>query len=153
VQVILLCFAINDRSTFAYLVEYFLQQCYVNQRYLENTQFYLIGLKADLEKDRAVSKEEAKMVAGELKMKYFEISCKQHPEGNLDESLRQISEDSLAYFTWRDFVQGDNENADKPKVKPVIMPQQQQQPRWQPLKFVASIVVQSLSKVVSWLWR
>jgi hypothetical protein len=41
----------------------------------------------------------SQMVAGELKMKYFEISCKQHPEGNLDESLRQISEDSLAYFT------------------------------------------------------
>jgi GTPase SAR1 family protein len=61
VQVILLCFAINDRSTFAYLMEYFLQQCYVNQRYLENTQFYLIGLKADLKKDRAVSKEEAKV--------------------------------------------------------------------------------------------
>jgi hypothetical protein len=39
------------------------------------------------------------MVAGELKMKYFEISCKQYPEGNLNESLQQIGEDAMAYYT------------------------------------------------------
>lgn len=32
-------------------------------------------------------------------MKYFEVSCKQYPQGNLNEMLQVLGEDALAAMT------------------------------------------------------
>jgi len=62
ISVILLCFALDDRSSFVHLLENILPLCYESRQLLIDTQFYLLGLKADLEKDRVVTKDEAQVI-------------------------------------------------------------------------------------------
>ncbi len=58
---VLLCFAIDDRSTFIKLFEETLVQCFNSLNVMEHPEFYLVGLKADLAQDRAVSVDEAEV--------------------------------------------------------------------------------------------
>lgn len=50
----------------------------------------LVGNKIDLEDDRKVSSEEAKSLADQHKMKYFETSAKQNR--NIDELMQHLME-------------------------------------------------------------
>jgi GTPase SAR1 family protein len=75
VNVLVILFSLNDRSSFTSLVETWLQTIYFirDSITIESINFLLVGTKVDLD-DRQVSKAEAQMLAHEFKFPYMEMN-------------------------------------------------------------------------------
>ena len=56
-----------------------------------NPVIYLVGTKCEKEDKREVSQERAKIVAGELGLRYFEVSG--HPRYNVDIVFQTLAQD------------------------------------------------------------
>ncbi len=69
---VLICFDITNRKTFEEL-EYWRS---TSTKHIPDASFILVGNKADLEEQRAVSKEDAEALAKEWNLPYFETSAK-----------------------------------------------------------------------------
>jgi small GTP-binding protein len=70
---ILLIFDITDRSSFEHIRNWIEQ---IKEEAPEQIIIYLVGNKIDNENNRVVTNEEAKKLAEEFKLKYFETSAK-----------------------------------------------------------------------------
>ena len=90
---IFLVFDLTDRSTFSHIMKWL-------KNIQENADIriskYLIGNKSDLINERVVPDEEAKMVAKQYDMKYFETSAKNNE--NINESIISMAREVFQKF-------------------------------------------------------
>ncbi|EAR85571.3 small guanosine triphosphatase family Ras family protein (macronuclear) [Tetrahymena thermophila SB210] len=89
----LIVFDLTDRQTFQDVYKWF-DKCKQNAK--NEVKLILVGNKADLEEQRAVTYEEACNLAQELDMQYIETSAKS--KQNVDQCFIQLSQDLIQQY-------------------------------------------------------
>lgn len=95
-RVLLLCFSVDNRDSFKQLIDEYVPGVCQDMKdglFSDLPAMYLLGLKSDLVDTRQVSKNEAKILARTLKIKYCECSAKSGH--NVQEIAQRIKDDLL----------------------------------------------------------
>jgi small GTP-binding protein len=100
-KAILFMFALDDRQSLVDLVNVWFKEVVGHYIQESNVVLYLVGLKVDKVKERAVTRLEAEIIAKRFKLRYFEASGRQY--GTVLEVINALKEDltdvhTAAYF-------------------------------------------------------